>query len=118
MQPLKILAFVIGAVPIVAFLLTMLLTEGAPLQPLSPGEESGPAVATPVLPRAKLERHDGVAAAGHSGADRETVERWRAKDGLADEIGAVSSPVVNAERDAQLLLMLFGAPQPGLPPEG
>lgn len=102
MQPLKILAFVIGAVPIAAFLLTLLLTDGAPLQPLSPGEESGPAVATPVLPRAKLERQDGVAAAGHSGAGTANLE---------------PSPMVNAEHDPQLLLMLFGAPRPGVPPE-
>ncbi len=111
MQPLKVLAFVIGALPIAAFLLTLFLTDGAPLRPLSPGEESGPAVATPVLPRAKLERQDGVAAAGHFGAEMSDIEHWGAVD-AAPKQNAVPRPMVNAERDAQLFILLFGEPQP------
>ncbi len=117
MQPLKILAFVIGAVPIAAFLLTLILTEGAPLKPPSPGEESGPAVATQPLPRAKLERQDGVAAAGHSDADVDAPAPRQIADGFAADDKLGPAPMVNDEREAQLLLMLFGAPQPDLPPE-
>ncbi len=116
MQPLKILAFVIGAVPIAAFLLTLLLTDGAPIKPLSLREESGPAVATPVLPRAKLERQDGVVAAGHRGGEIQIGEHWRAVETFAPTLGNEPAPMVNAKRDAQLFMMLFGAPQTGPPP--
>lgn len=97
MQPLKMLAFSIGAMPIAAFLLTLLLTEGAPLYPPAPGEESGPAVATQTLPRAKQERQDGVATVGHSYATAGSV---------------APPPIVNAAPDAQPLLSLFGAAPP------
>jgi len=117
MQPLKILALVIGALPIVAFLLTLFLTEGAPLRPLSPGEESGSAVATPALPRAKLERQDGVAAAGHFGTDTSDVEHWRAVETFVPKQDPEPMSMVNAERDAQLFILLFGGPQQGLSPE-
>ena len=116
MQPLKILAFVIGAVPIAAFLLTLLLTEGAPLKPLSPREESGPAGAKPVLPPAKLEPQDGVWAGRPPRADIGNVEHWRAVETFAPTLGNEPAPMVNAKRDAKLFMMLFGVPQTGPPP--
>ncbi len=74
MQPLKILAFVIIGLPVSAFLLTLFLTDGAPLKPLTPGEESGPAAATRALPQAERERpqqerQGSVVAAGLSQAE-------------------------------------------------
>ena len=109
MRPLKILAFVIGAIPIAVFLLTLYLTDGAPLQPLTPGEESGPAAATRALPLAKLdwpaqERQGSVVAAGLSEGDGSIAEYWDAEGAPAR--------MINHDRDAQLFITLFGAPRP------
>ncbi len=114
MQPLKILAFAIGAIPIAAFLLTLFLTNGAPLRPFTPGEESGPAAATRALPQATperppLERQGSVAAAGNQGNDERNVGFTRAEAGFPPE----TTPVVNQDRDAKLFQLLFGFPQPG-----
>ncbi len=101
MQPLKLLALVIGALPIAAFLLTLYLTQGAPLKPLTPGEESGPVAATRALPQATperppLERQGSVAAAGNQGNDERSVESTRAEAGFPPE----TTPVVNQDRDS------------------
>lgn len=126
MQPLKLLAIVIGALPLAAFLATLYFTDGAPLQPLTPGQESEPAAATPLLPQAELvrpgtERHDQVAAAGHlaavsgsateGGIDAETIEGAFASKQLPAPL-----PLINHEREAQVLLMLFGVSDPYYPP--
>jgi hypothetical protein len=112
MQPLKILAFVIVALPIAAFLLTLFLTEGAPLKPLTPGEESGPAVATRALPRTKLERQGSVAAAGHRSGDTDNAGDSSAGDVFAPDVDAEPAPMVYRDREAQIFFMLFGAPHP------
>ncbi len=116
MQPLKILAFIIGALPLAAFLLTLWLTEGAPLQPLAPGEESRPAAATHPLPQSKLERQGSVAATGHSGTD-DPVDQSIAEEGDAEGAflqggSAKPAPIVNVDRDAQIFMTLFGVRHP------
>lgn len=100
MQPLKILAFIIIGLPVSAFLLTLFLTDGAPLKPLTPGEESGPVAATRALPQAererpKQERQGSVVAAGLSQAEE-----------------GAQVPMINHGRDAQLFIKLFGVPHP------
>ena len=97
MHPLKILAFVIIGFPVSAFLLTLFLTDGAPLKPLTPGEESGPVAATRALPQAEperplQERQGSVVAAGLS--------------------QAAPARMINHGRDAQLFIKLFGTPHP------
>jgi hypothetical protein len=119
MQPLKIIAFVIGALPITAFLLTLILTDGAPLKPLTPGEESGPVAATRALPpaalahppqgRPKLERLGSVAAAGFQG-----TEHWAIED--FGEKAPEPADLIDPDRDAQLFMTLFGVRHPGLAP--
>jgi len=101
MQPLKILALVTVGLPISVFLLTLLLTDGAPLRPLAPREESGPAAAMHNSPPSKLgqadlERAGSVAAAGH---------RLDAADS-----GAGRERIINHDRDAQFFMTLFGVP--------
>jgi hypothetical protein len=117
MQPLKIFAFVIIGLPISAFLLTLFLTDGAPLQPLAPGEESGPAVATRILPLAtlegpNLERGGSVAAAGHRPAYVDIAENRGDEDEFSPEGDAEPARVINPDRDAHLFMTLFGAPLP------
>ena len=123
MRPLKILAFVIGAVPIAAFLLTLFLTDGAPLRPLTPGdlslchwpgEESEPVAATRALPlvtpeRTPLERQGRVTAAGYS-----SIVGFPALH--AGEMPPRSATLVNHDRDVLLFMTLFGVPNPYLPP--
>ncbi|MDH3737657.1 MAG: hypothetical protein OER92_00580 [Alphaproteobacteria bacterium] len=114
MQPLKILALFIGTVPIAAFLLTLFLTEGAPLRPLTPGEEGEPVAATRALPpaaqsRPQLERPGRVSAAGHP-------SNAGAKLTGAGEIQLESTVLVNHDRDALLFMTLFGVPDPYVPP--
>ena len=116
MHPLKILAIIIAALPIVAFLLTMILTDGAPLHSLSPREESGPAAAMPALPQAKQERHSSVAAVGHMSADELIVEKSVAEAALPPDKDVAPPHMLNIERDAQVFFTLFGVPHPGLPP--
>ena len=117
MRPLKILAFVIGAIPIAVFLLALYLTDGAPLQPLTPGEESGPAAATRALPLAKLkwpaqERQGSVLAGGLGEGDGNIAEYWDAEGAFAPADEAVPARMINHDRDAQLFITLFGAPRP------
>lgn len=82
MQPLKIIALLIGGLPLAAFLATLFLTDGAPLKSLkslAPGEESGPVAVTRALPPAALERptlerseeerHGSVTATGFNNAE-------------------------------------------------
>lgn len=114
MRPLKILAFVIGAVPIAAFFLTLFLTDGAPLRPLTPGEESEPVAATRALPlvtpeRTPLERQGRVTTAGYS-----SIVGFPAPN--ASEMPPRSATLVNHDRDALLFMTLFGVPNPYLPP--
>ena len=117
MQPLKIFAFVLIGLPITAFLLTLFLTDGAPLQPLAPGEESGPAVATRILPLAKfkepsLERGGSVAAAGHSPTYGETAKNRGGEYEFPPGRGAQPARVINHDRDARLFVTRFGAALP------
>jgi len=112
MHPLKILAFAIVGLPISAFLLTLFLTDGAPLQPLTPGEESGPAAVTRALPQAKRERQGSVVAAGLSEADGRIAEYWGPDDAYAPYEDAAPAPMINHDRDAQLFIKLFGIPHP------
>ena len=121
MQPLKLLAIVIGTLPLAAFLLTLYLTDGAPLQPFTPGQESGPAAATPALPQAdlgrpRLERQTKVAAAGYPGVN--DVLAGTSDFDLVFPPKQLPAPVslVNGEREAQIFLMLFGVPDPYFPP--
>ena len=116
MHPLKILAFIIGALPILVFLLTLILTDGAPFHPLSPREESGPAAAAPALPQAKQERYGSVAAVGHNGADEPIAETWNAEAAVSPDQGEERERMVNFERDAEILYMLFGGAHPDLRP--
>ena len=121
MQPLKILAFAIGAIPIAAFLLTLFLTNGAPLRPFTPGEESRPAAATRALPQAKperanLERQGSVAAAGFQKADGRLAGNSDAEGGFLPGGDTEPAFVVNRDRDVQLFMTLFGAPHAGLLP--
>lgn len=117
MQPLKILAIVIIALPISAFLLTLFLTDGAPLQPLAPGEESGPAAAMRALPLASLKRPDlewkgSLVAAGHSPVyvdiaeyPGDEYEYSPAGDGVPVRVPV---RVIDPKRDAELFMTLFG----------
>jgi hypothetical protein len=107
MQPLKILALVIIGLPVSAFLLTLFLTDGAPLQPLTPGEESGPAAATRALPQVERERQGSVVAAGHL-----DTEVWDAELLFFADEDAKPAPMINHDRDAQLFIKLFGTPYP------
>jgi len=112
MQPLKILAFAIGALPITVFLQTLYLTDGAPLQPLTPGEESEPAAATRALPQAKRERQGSVVAVGFSEADGGIAEYWGPEDAFAPYEDAAPAPMIYHGRDAQLFIEMFGIPHP------
>jgi len=101
MQPLKLLIVILVGLPVSVFLLTLLLSDGAPLQPLAPREEGGPAAATHNPPQSKLgqsdlERGDSVAATGH---------RLDTGDG-----GAGSARIINHKRDARMFMTLFGVP--------
>ncbi|NKB50542.1 MAG: hypothetical protein GKS02_14390 [Alphaproteobacteria bacterium] len=113
MQPLKIIALLLGALPIAAFLITLILSDGAPLKSLAPREESGPVAATRALPLAALERPalerpekerpGSVAAAGIH----------KTEDIAPSEYGEDDpEPVylVDPDRDAQLFMTLFGTP--------
>lgn len=112
MQPLKILAFVIIGLPVSAFLLTLFLTDGAPLQPLTPGEESGPAAATRALPQPERERQGSVVAVGLSEADESTIQYWDVEGAFAPDVAAAPARMINHDRDAQLFIKLFGIPHP------
>jgi len=114
MQPLKIVALVIGALPFAAFVLTLHLTDGAPLKPLTPGTESEPVAATRALPQdtpgeTLLERQGRVAAAGFSNTTPASFENDR-------KLTAQPSAIVNHDRDALLFMTLFGVPNPYQPP--
>ena len=114
MQPLKILALVIGALPFAAFVLTLHLTDGAPLKPFTPGAESEPVTATRALPLVTpqgtlLERQGRVTAAGFSNTVQAPFEDSR-------ELSRQSSAIVNHDRDALLFMSLFGVPNPYQPP--
>lgn len=114
MQPLKILAYGLGAAPISAFLLTLLLTDGAPLKSPPPGEESGPVAATRVMPpaaqgRPDTERQATIAAAGSQSAAQRTIED-------PGETAPPPAHTVNPGRDAQLFISLFGVQPASLPP--
>ena len=103
MQPLKIIALLIGGLPLAAFLATLFLTDGAPLKSLAPGEESGPVAVTRALPPAALERptlerseeerHGSVTATGFNNA------------GAHGEMAAEDPKVY-------LFMTLFGLPDP------
>ncbi len=120
MQPLKILAIVTGAIPIATFVVTLILTDGAPLRPLTPGQESDPAAATPETPRGDVVRRDGIAAAGHKKRLEYSLDEATAM--MAIPLDAYTEPatesvhVVNAERDAGVYITLFGVPNPYWPP--
>ena len=116
MHPLKILAFVIGALPLCAFLLTLFLTDGAPLKPLTHGEESRPAAATLAQPRAELERLGSVAAGGHQNADADIVEKSGIEAAFPLDGGDEPFHMVNRDRDALIFITLFGVPNPYQPP--
>jgi len=63
MRPLNIVAFAVGVVPVLAFLLVVVLSDGAPFRPPA-GEESRPGAAAPELPHRTPMRHDSAAASG------------------------------------------------------
>jgi len=112
MQPLKILAFVIIGLPVSAFLLTLFLTDGAPLLPLTPGEESGSAAATRALPQAERERQGSVVAVGLNEGDGKIAANWGVEGAFAPLEETTPTRMINHDRDAQLFIKLFGIPHP------
>lgn len=113
MQPLKIIALLIGGFPVATFLVTLILTNGAPLQSLASREESEPVAATRALPPAVLkrppqerpetERHGRVAATGFQKVEERT-------NGAFGEEPPESAPLVDPDRHARFFMTLFGAP--------
>jgi|TARA_B100000315_G_scaffold200766_1_gene193062 hypothetical protein len=116
MHPLKILAFVIIGLPVSAFLLTLFLTDGAPLQPLAPGEKGGPVVVIRTLPLAELERPNlerkgSVAAVGHSTTYVNFGGILATEDKKLLDRGVALVRMFNPDREVELFLTLFGFPQ-------
>ena len=106
MQPLKIIALLIGGLPLAAFLATLFLTDGAPLKSLAPGEESGPVAVTRALPPAALERP--------------TLERSEEeRHGSVTATGFIDTEAYTepADRDPKvhLFMTLFGLPSGNSP---
>ena len=116
MHPLKILAFVIIGLPVSAFLLTLFLTDGAPLQQLTLGEKGGPVVVIRTLPKGELEtpnleRKGSVAAVGHSTTYVNFGGILATEDERLLDRGVTPVRMFNLDREVELLLTLFGFPQ-------
>ncbi len=116
MQPLQFFATTIGALPTAAFLLTVLLTDGAPLKPIAPGEGSGPAAAIRAQPQAQQERQSRVAAVGHNDLAHIVPGTLEGESAIPLPRGAGTAGLVNANRDTEVFMTLFGIPSPYVPP--
>lgn len=108
MHPLKILAALMAAAPAAAFAITLVLTDGAPLKPFTPGEESVPVAAAPHLPQTPPERQGSAEAAGHV-VDVSSANPTVDGAPLVERRSDHELPgLVNAERDAWIFSTLFG----------
>lgn len=110
MQPLLRLAVVIAGLPIITFTLTMIVSDGAPMRPITRGEASGPAVAASALPLTQQERQGDVVAAGYASAAAESTGPTDAA--LRPEWAELRRLAASGDRDARFLMALLGLPLP------
>lgn len=106
MQPLKVIALLIGGLPLAVFLATLFLTDGAPFKSLAPGEESGPVAVTRALPPAALERPT---------LERSEEERHGSVTATGFKHTEAHAEPADQDPEVYLFMTLFGLPDPNSP---